>query len=236
MILPRTGAVCRYVGHCSLHLSVTEMAKIFFPVGVNSKLRQDFNSTGGAYMTPDNWAVFLCAVSVVVISLCCLLAQAATLNRSYLGIMGYVVGGWTVVDGSDVAVSGAPHWDPRRRYKKGDVIVQNYPGFGGSFVYKATSNSPEGRPFDLYLRASHDLFRNELGHPATSEIIAFLSGVQIFLVLVTIFSILVYQIMDYGYGSLLCTLAANLIAAYGMLSATLNRYGEIEDIAQSIAQ
>jgi hypothetical protein len=55
-----------------------------------------------------------------------------------------------------------------------DLIVQNFPGFGGQLIYKAASNSPDGRPFDLYLRATCDLFRNELGHPAASNVITIL--------------------------------------------------------------
>jgi len=151
--------------------------------------------------------------------------------------MGYIAGGWTVVDSSDPSVAGATpsQWDPRRRYKKGDLIVQNYPGVGSPTIYKATSNSPEGRPLDLYLRATHDLFRNELGHPATSNVIAYSTWAQLGLSFVTAFLILCYQVTGYSYGSLLWTLAANLIASYGILSTALPNYSELESLAHKIS-
>lgn len=60
-------------------------------------------------------------------------------------------------------------WDPKRRYQKGDRIAYN------DAVYEAASNSPEGPPFDPFLRAAHDLFRDELGHPSSSNVIPCLS-------------------------------------------------------------
>jgi hypothetical protein len=113
--------------------------------------------------------------------------------------------------------------------------VQSYPGFGSQSIYKATSNSPEGRPFDLYLRATHDLFRNELGHPATSNAIAFASGVQLGLIMLLILMVICYQLLDYHCGSLLWTLAANLIAAYGTIGVTLPDYSEFDKLAQEIS-
>ena len=61
------------------------------------------------------------------------------------------------------------HWDPKRRYQKGDRIAY------GDSIYEAMSNSPEGPPFDPFLRAAHDIFRDELGHPSTSHVLASLS-------------------------------------------------------------
>jgi hypothetical protein len=237
-LLPRTGFSCRATGHCPEGASLLELSKVFFPVGITSALRSDgIYQNEFALITPDRGSAFMTIASVLIITWALLLAQAATLNRSYLGIMGYIAGEWTVVDGPDPSLAGATpsQWDPRRRYKKGDLIVQSYPGFGGQSIYKATSNSPEGRPFDLYLRATHDLFRNELGHPATSNAIAFASGVQLGLIMLLILMIFCYQLLDYHCGSLLWTLAANLIAAYGTIGVTLPDYSEFGKLAQEIS-
>lgn len=238
-VLPRTFFVCRFTGHCPDGLSLKELSQIFFPVGITSPLRADtFYRTESSYMTPDLGAATLTILSVLVTTSAMILAQATTLNRSYLGIMGYVAGGWTVVDKSDPTVTGShlSPWDPRRRYKKGDMIIQSSPGLGTSTIYKATSNSPEGRPLDLFLRATHDLFRNEVGHPATSNIVAYASAAQLVLSLLTILMILCYQVMDYGYGSLLWTLAANLMGTYGILRTSMPRYEELEVLANEISE
>ena len=60
-------------------------------------------------------------------------------------------------------------WDPKRRYQKGDRIAYD------DAVYEAVSNSPEGPPFDPFLRAAHDLFCDELGHPSSSNMMPCLS-------------------------------------------------------------
>lgn len=207
-------------------------------MGITSTVRTDtMLNTESAYITTDRGVTLIVVMSVIVATVSLLLAQAATSNRSYLGIMGYIAGGWTVVDNSDPSIVGSTpsQWDPRRRYKKGDLIVQNYPGFGSPTIYKATSNSPEGRPLDLYLRATHDLFRNELGHPATSDILAYTAMAHLGLTVATILFIACYQIMGYSYGSLLWALAANLLAGYGILSTATPNYSELESLTQQIS-
>lgn len=235
-ILPRTGLACRATGHCPEGASLLEMSKIYYPAGITSALRSDaVQQSAFSFNSSDRIASVMTIISTVVITWTLLMSQAATLNRSYLGIMGYIAGEWVVVDTtSDPDIAGvATNWDPRRRYKKGDLISQSYPT-GGQSIYRATSNSPEGRPFDLYLRATHDIFRNELGHPATSQIIAFVSGVQFILVYSLIALIFVYQVLDYYYTSLLWTLAATLVAACGVSCPGLFNYREWNSIAEQI--
>ena len=151
-------------------------------MGIYSGRRKDLDKAARWLVMPIDWtSSILALVSVLIITMTLLLTQAAISNRSYLSIMGYIAGEWTLVDSDDPALEHASPspWDSRRRYRKGDLIVHSYPGFGGQHVYMATSNSPEGRPFDLALRATHDLFRDEVGHPATSAIISFCSTVQL---------------------------------------------------------
>jgi hypothetical protein len=114
--------------------------------------------------------------------------------------------------------------------------VQNYPGLGGQSTYKAATNSPEGRPFDLYLRATHDLFRNELGHPATSKVISLASNVQLGFLLLLGLILGWYQVMGYHSGGLLWTLAANLVAAYGTMSVGLPDHSGLQRLAREISK
>mmetsp|Transcript_9405 Transcript_9405/g.16842 ORF Transcript_9405/g.16842 Transcript_9405/m.16842 type:complete len:287 (+) Transcript_9405:3-863(+) len=241
VILPRTGFACRATGHCPNSASILDLAKVFYHVGITSPLRNDGRyQTQYAMISPDRGSAILTLISVVVVTSSLLLAQAATLNRSYLGIMGYLTGEWVVVDtDSDPSLLEGPNrpapWDPRRRYKKGDMIAETpSPSFGKIIVYRATSNNPEGRPFDLYLRATHDLFRNESGHPASSQAIAFLSTVQFGLISLLILVVLVYQLLDYNNASLLWILAANLVAAYGTISVGMPRYSELDRFADEL--
>jgi len=217
------------------------------------------------------------------VTLSLLLAQAATLNRSHLGITGYLAGGWIVNRGSkkkapESNTTGAnnahnnsnnhnnhnsnhnnnhrsgnskqksspdsllhrqpPEWVPRKRYKKGDVVA-----FEGLF-YKATTNNPEGKPYDFYLRMTHDLFRNELGHPATSKVVAFVSTVQFGLISSLILMVLFYQLVAPGDDAggegrvpcLLWVLAANLVAVYGTVSVAVPDYAEVGRLADEIGE
>lgn len=240
VLFPRTAFACRATGHCSNSASFLGLSKIFFHVGITSPLRSDNTyQSQFAMIPPDRGSAMMTLISVAVITFSLLLAQAATLNRSYLGIMGYLAGEWVVVntetDPSFLDGSARPlQWDPRRKYKRGDLIYENASPSFGKAVYRATSNNPEGRPSDMYLRATHYLFRNELGHPAASHIIAFLSTLQFGLVSVLIFVILAYQVLDYNNTSLLWTLASNLVAVYGTIGVAVPNYSEFDNLAHEL--
>jgi hypothetical protein len=239
VLMPHTKFACRAMGHCPNTCSSTDLARILYHVGITSPLRSDgaFGSPSGA-VHRDQWSAILTLNSVMFITVSLLLCQAVTLNRSYLGTMGYLTGEWVVVDtDSDKSILEGPNrpslWDPRRRYKKGDLVVETTPtNFGKTVVYRATSNNPEGRPFDSYLRASHHLFRNELGHPASSQVIAFLSTLQFTWILILMLAILWYQIMGHDNSSLLWTFAANLVAIYGTIAVAMPSYSEINELAR----
>jgi hypothetical protein len=236
-LFPRTGFSCRATGHCPDGVSLSELSKILYPAGISAAWRSDGSYQNQfALIFPDRGAAIMVILSVVHIMGALLLVQCVTLSRSYLGIMGYIAGEWTLVEESDPSIGAvAPsQWDPRRRYKKGDVIVQSHPGFGGQSIYRATSNSPEGRPFDLYLRATHDLFRNELGQPVTSYLVALSVNTQIGFTALVALIVLWYQIMNYPCGGLLWTLAANIVATYGLSSVGLPHKNEIETLAREI--
>lgn len=232
-ILPRTVYVCRATGHCPSDPTLSELRMIFFPSGITSATRDD-----GAYesmfysINPDRGSAILTILSVIVITGVVLLAQLVTLNKSYLAIMGHLAGEWKLVEDQENRGKAA-QWDPRRRYKKGDMIVYSYPGFRQS-VYMATTNSPEGRPFDLFLRATHDLFQHELGHPVTSRIVAASAKIHCAFMGLVALVLLCYMILDYSYSALITILFANMLACYGVLATGMVDHDELEGVAKEI--
>ena len=294
-ILPRTEFACKTTGQCDKYQGRNKLSKVMFFQGITAPLRDDFytknnsynsfNEGGGSsvyYKNSEPYAVgenilrvdtipaCMIGISVIVITISILLVQAATLNRSHLGITGYLAGGWIVVDDGDLnnksssleseerkdgkQSSSSDHnhnrnnksqshqhqqqqqqqpleWEPRKRYKKGDIIKY------GQTLYKATTNNPEGIPHDLLLRLTYRLFRNELGHPATSRLVAFVTSVQFALISLLILMILTYQLVlqvDNCTAPLLWTLAANLVAVYGTVSVSVPNYNEFDHLAKSI--
>lgn len=171
-------------------------------------------------------------LSVIIITSLLLLAQAVVLNGSYLAIMGYISGEWTLVQDPPQYFEAPANWDPKRRYKKGDLIV--HPGFGGGAVYRANTNNPEGRPFDLCLRATHDVFSSELGHASTSRVIAIATMVQMVFVGFIVCVLLCYWLMDYSTGGLWTALLANIVACAGLATVGMTDYEELDNVANEI--
>jgi len=235
-IVPWMGSTCRYTGHCLEGLSFIELSRILHPIGIIAPYRDDLlRRSGTSFGLSEFGCVMWITISIIVTTLSILLAQAITLNRSYLGTMGYIAGGWTIVEPNDPCLIGASspsQWDPRRKYKKGDLIVEH--SFRTRTIYKATSNSPEGKPLDISLRATHLLFSDELGHPSTSTVIAYCSASQVGMLLTTILLILAAICLGRGYGSLLWIVGANLIGSYGILRAVHPPYDELADLANQI--
>jgi hypothetical protein len=183
---------------------------------------------------PDRVSLVIIMVSVILITSLLLLAQAVVLNGSYLAIMGYISGEWTLIQDPPQYFEAPANWDPKRRYKKGDLILVHSRLLGAGRVYRAATNNPEGRPFDLCLRATHYLFCNELGHASTSRVICISTKIQMAFVAVVFCMLVCYWLMDYGTGALLTALLANLIACYGLATVGMMDYGELETVANEI--
>ncbi len=101
-------------------------------------------------------------------------------------------------------------WDPKRRYQKGDRIAYE------DSVYEAISNSPEGPPFDPFLRAAHDVFRDELGHPHTSHVLACLSIASAFMATVLVTLVLFWKNAGWNFIPLLLCCASTLVGGYSV--------------------
>lgn len=242
-VLPWTAYACRATGHCPEGIQLWQLSKILFPAGITTAYRSDGDVRNDFAINADRWAELVTCLSVIAVSGMLFLAQAVNLNGHYLATMGYITGGWTLIDtkkdSSFSSVGATPsQWDPRRRYKKGDMIVANRPLIfgGGQAIYKATSNSPEGRPFDIFLRATHDLFRNELGHPSISMILSTaIQGFLLFIGVNAILALLTAVFWGSHSNGLLTTLFANLLACYGALNVGLTDHSELQQLSQEIA-
>jgi hypothetical protein len=195
-----------------------------------------------------------------------LIAQMTIMNRTYLAIMGYISGEWELVtdtgdDAEDEPISQSRfrpkawlydifgigskptqsystrrsnstlmQWDPKRRYQKGDRIAYD------DSVYMAVSNSPEGPPFDPFLRAAHDLFCDELGHPKSSNMMPCLSVACMVLAITLASAFFIWQSCGWYYKPLLLCLGASLIGGYAVTHATERSLYGMRKIANEIAQ
>lgn len=202
VILPQTEIVCRITEHCEQGPLLWGPSGITGIAGRRFGKRASFLASSFDTLMGDDFATRMIATSVLLVTAILLIAQMTLMNRTYLAIMGYISGEWELVteasEGQEDDVFISPkrfrpkslpfelfgigskpfptrrsnnfmQWDPKRRYQKGDRIAC------GDSIYEAVSNSPEGSPFDPFLRAAHDLFCDELGHPSASSMIPSLS-------------------------------------------------------------
>eukprot|EP00804_Cyclotella_cryptica_P003419 CCRYP_018570-RA/>CCRYP_018570-RA protein AED:0.29 eAED:0.29 QI:0/-1/0/1/-1/1/1/0/838 len=178
-ILPQTEVVCRITEHC-------EPGPLLWGAsGVTGISGSRYTRGSFDALMKDPFITRTTVLVMAFLSAFLLIAQMTVMNRTYLAIMGYICGEWKLVreETSNEKNSffgkhsgAAPirrssnstimQWDPKRRYQKGDRISFDY------CVYEAMSNSPEGPPFDTYLRAAHDLYNDELGHRSNSTLLS----------------------------------------------------------------
>jgi hypothetical protein len=219
---------------------MSQLARVLYPAGVVAALRSDSEKQSQfGFVDTERGSMIATILSVILITLSSLLTQGATLNRAYFATMGYLAGGWTIVSQSHPAMRGKQKplpWDPRKQYKKGDLISQQFPGIGTQTLYMATTDQPEGKPFDLSLRVAHDTFRNEHCHPAKSDLIKFLVQMQLTMIVGLMLMIVCYHIAGMDCGSLRWILLANLAATYGTIKSTrTSGLSEIKKLAQEIS-
>ncbi|CAJ1942552.1 unnamed protein product [Cylindrotheca closterium] len=239
-LFPRTHLISRFTGNCPKGMPMSQLARVLYPAGVVAALRSDSEAQSHfVFVNTERGAMIATVLSVILITLSSLLTQGATLNRAYFATMGYLAGGWTIVSQSHPAARGKSKplpWDSRKQYKKGDLISQQFPGIGTQTLYMATTDQPEGKPFDLSLRVVHDTFRNEHCHPANSDLIKFLVQIQLNMIVGLMVMIVCYHIVGVDCGSLRWILLGNLTAAYGTISSTrTSGLSEIQNLAQEIS-
>lgn len=232
-----------------------------FGKGHNSLLTSSYDALVG-----DDFATRLIITTTVVLTGLLLIAQMGLMNRTYFAIMGYISGEWELVtetgDENDdeqsvsqsrfwpkswlydvLGIGSKPiqsystrrsntlmQWDPKRRYQKGDRIAYD------DAVYEAVSNSPEGPPFDPFLRAAHDLFDEELGHPSSSAMMPILSMGTIVMASMLLGCMLIWRNAGWNYYPLLLCLTASLIGGYVVAHSTERSIHGMKAIAEEIAK
>jgi hypothetical protein len=235
-VLPRTRFACRVMGHCSSGLSLSELSRVLFPGGLNTPKRID-GIDAIESIEHDLFSATWTVIAVVVTSSVLLLAQTIVLNRSYISMRAYHSLEWEIVpkdtkkhqrqsDYSDLPwISNSHHqsspdvWDGRRKYLKGEEVY--YPDWFGA-LYRARVNSPESHPKANTLRYIDEQLSAELGHPATSQIIASLASIQFVLAVIFCFIWLISVVAGaqlYAYG-LVWAIFSCLIAVHGVFTTT----------------
>lgn len=121
-------------------------------------------------------------------------------------------------------------YDPKRRYQKGDRIAYD------DAVYEAVSNSPEGPPFDPFLRAAHDLFCDELGHPSTSKIWQGLSMGCVILASMLLSLTLIWRNAGWNVRPIILCFLSVLIGGYAITHSTERSWGGMEAISKEITR
>jgi hypothetical protein len=236
-LLPRSNFICRATGHCPPGPPLWELSRILYPGGFSSPKRPDGFQIFG-FMESDLPSALWTLVSVVSVSVVLLLAQTFVLNRSYLSILAYHSLEWDFVENPRRSKSkktqqpqvnpvspasnqqqSATVWESKRKYMKGDLVY--YPDASGA-MYRATSNSPEGHPYDREFRGVNEMFRMELGHPATSDLLGKLAAYQ--LVTALVFFALWILLFLCGFSTrrygLIWAVTAHVVTAHGVLSVT----------------
>jgi hypothetical protein len=122
-VLPQTVLACHLTGHCPEQPALWQLSSILHTIGLTGPIA--IHS-----VIPDRGSMIIVMISVVFITALFLLAQIVTLNGSFLAIMGYVSGEWTLVEDPPHDLEAPADSDPRRRYKNVYLIV--HPGFGGA--------------------------------------------------------------------------------------------------------
>jgi hypothetical protein len=78
-----------FTGHCPANSPLVERAKVLCPVGITTPLQSDGSYHNQfALIPPDPGSAFITIISIIIIALSVLLAQAAASSQFYIGILG----------------------------------------------------------------------------------------------------------------------------------------------------
>jgi hypothetical protein len=235
-IIPRTRFACRATGHCPAGPPLWELSRIIYPGGLYTQKRMDDVQSFG-YMESDPLSAVWTVFGVLIISAVLLIAQVVALNRSYLSIAAYHSLEWELVSkgsttrqpkvgkSNSVAFSNTQQqtaalvWEGKRKYAKGELVY--YPDLSGA-LYQARVNSPEGHPSYNGYRVLGEQLLSELGHPATSRLVANLATLQFatafaYFALWAILNLLGFYLTAHG---LVWAVISHFVAIHGVLSIT----------------
>ena len=233
-ILPQSIMVCKITHHCDPYPQLWERAGSFaldswrvsghHGVGNDASVVTSFDS-----IEVDTFVKSLIVASVAVVTITLLLAQVATLDKSYLSNMGYLSGELMNVNSnmqlqnangtsSSSGSGGDKHQSNsnRRGKKRGGDNQGNYHNINNNishsdvdFSFSSHNGEAQINPF---LRIAHFLFQYDLGHPSTSSVISGVSMLQVSFILFLVNLFIFYEGMGHEYMALSLAIAANVIA------------------------
>jgi hypothetical protein len=212
-LLPRTRWAGRAMGHCPAGPSVWELSRRLFPGGLRGP---PVPAAGDGERDPFSalWAVG----AVILISFTLLAAQGIVLNRSYLALAAYRAREWERVSSKTAAPpTSAPVWETKRKYPHGDLVY--YPDRSGA-LYRSRVPAPEGHPLDLGFRWFGEALLAELGHPATSGMIAHLVTIQYVAAVLYFLVWALRRLLGWSAPGLAAAVLAHLVAVQGLLAVT----------------
>jgi hypothetical protein len=159
------------------------------------------------------------------------------LNKTYLSTLAYVMNEWEIVKAdADILASPPAAWDSRRKYKVGDLVAFSVTTGKRPGIYRAVANAPENPPTDLGLRFDLVLFRNELGHPATSKQLATFALVQATVTgLYLLACASTWLVFRSSAAGLLTATIAHMIAAHALSTLGNVDYREVNRLAAEIS-
>lgn len=233
-VLPRTSWICRATGHCAAP-QIWELYQVLYPIGITSPIRTDGNYSTSLFVGSWMSALWM-LLSITAVTLLVLLAQSIVLNKTYLSIAAYISSEWEPVEESQLVGTPSPSmWDPRRKYKKGDVVL--HVGTGqGQLAYRATTNSPETRPSsNLSFRLEKTLnMRRELGHLSASTLLCKTTLLQSSLVGLDVLLLLLRWVTGHSTKGCTAALAAHVVAAIALVCAGTPRTSKLVQLNAEI--
>lgn len=260
-ILPHSYMVCKIANHCDPYPLLWERFGSFaldswrisghHGVGKDASMKTTFDS-----IHIDSLLKFLIVVSISLTTVVLLLAQAVTLDKSYLSNMAFLGGELmerkqnqqTSPNETATISSGAggdrQQSNTNRRNKKGGGV--NHGSYNNTSHNSTNSITDTDNVFpsqyqnglakiNPFLKAAHLLFKYDLGHPSTSSVTAITSMVQILFTIYLFNLYLYYEAAGLEFMALILILAANIVATSGTCCIGVMDYREIEKLGIEIS-
>jgi len=225
--------VCKATGHCETDVMIFELNGI--PSVTGAKGRSMFDN-----VIQDRLSAFIIAVSVVLVTILILISQAATLDRSFLARKGYTDNGLGCNDVgySDGTLGGSStrrstgydgvggNGNGRRNIKRHEVTF-----VGNTWTFARFNFSSFLGNLRHFV---NQVFANEVGALSTSRILAVSSRIHLFQIIIIIFFLSMYAVLDENCYALALTFVA-VVNSSGAMDIGVLEFDELQMIADEIS-
>ena len=218
--LPQTSFGCRVTGHCEPGAVLWDRPTSALEDHVKSGVSAMFDA-----LPFDRVSTLTIALSVTVVTILLLLAQAVVLDKSHLSTIGYQHAGNQDVFPQHGKPSHQTTGGAKHRHK-GKASETNTTSQLGSL------SSLDSRTADADLRTMQLIFQYELGHTSQSTVLVILTKVQLICVAVIFFLCCFRLFMHWNFLAMSVALFANVLSAFAV--SCLTDTTEFEIIADEI--